>query len=675
PDPQKKRFIVIEASTGDTIQNIYRYSVTNERCRLAFGPVKKTGTYYFYYLPYEVYEASGFYNKEYPGPEKTLSAQWINQNKVGDMTKFKSFPVAKLTAFQSRTAFDSFWPMEVIALSSEKKALVAKHSSDYLIFPEDRSFPVRMKDELPLRWIEAGPSGKFIGEACRNEYYALQIAVYSSKKELNDVKIEFSDLSSGSSLIPASALTCFNTGGTDPYGKQFVKRVDVAAGIVQPFWIGIDIPETVTAGTYKGSITIKPDNSPAQTVAMEIKVTDRILTDRGDSEPWRHSRLRWLNSTLGIDDNPTKPYEPIQYLEENTYRLTNKILKIDQSGMPGSIKVDDTEVLSAPIVFLVESEKGVEQFTLPEDVTLLKNEPGAMSGSWTSNSRNIFMTGVGIIESDGLINYKVTLAAKNDVAIKDIRLEIPVSESVAGYMIGMDLPGSIVPTQHKAGWKGPHDSFWIGNTSAGIWCELRGGTYHGPLLGLYHPEPPAAWYNEDKGGFIINKDLKAVKAVVHSGKRVMKSGEKLEFEWSLIITPVKKINYKSQFTDRYYHKGKDPLPPDSDLSAGIKVINLHHANNYNPYINYPFIAVDSMKWFVNQMHNKGQKVKIYYTIRELTNHATEIWALRSLGDEILAYGRNGGFPWLREHLVNGYNPQWYHHFTDKNTDASVLSAP
>ncbi len=36
------------------------------------------------------------------------------------------------------------------------------------------------------------------------------------------------------------------------------------------------------------------------------------------------------------------------------------------------------------------------------------------------------------------------------------------------------------------------------------------------------------------------------------------------------------------------------------------------------------LQVDSMKWFVNRMHSKGEKVKIYYTIRELTNYTTEI---------------------------------------------------
>jgi len=75
------------------------------------------------------------------------------------------------------------------------------------------------------------------------------------------------------------------------------------------------------------------------------------------------------------------------------------------------------------------------------------------------------------------------------------------------------------------------------------------------------------------------------------------------------------------------------------------------------------------------LHKKGQKVKIYYTIRELTNYATEIWALRSLGNEILGDGNGGGYPWLREHFIDGYLPQWYQYFPDKSADASVVNAP
>ena len=163
--------------------------------------------------------------------------------------------------------------------------------------------------------------------------------------------------------------------------------------------------------------------------------------------------------------------------------------------------------------------------------------------------------------------------------------------------------------------------------------------------------------------------------MVYSGKRSLEKGEELTFEWSMLLTPVKDIDYKSQFTNRYYHNGGQPVPSDEDLESGVKIVNLHHANNYNPHINYPFVAVDSMKWYVDRMHEKGQKVKIYYTIRELTNYTTELWALRSLGDEILGDGRGGGYPWLREHLVSNYRPQWYQWFPDKSADASIVNAP
>jgi len=103
PDPHKKQLIIVEASTGDTIANILRYSVTSERCRLAFGPVKKAGTYFFYYLPYEVQENWGFYGKGYLKPEKSPSGKWVNINKVGDMSKLSSFTPASFNPGQLLT--------------------------------------------------------------------------------------------------------------------------------------------------------------------------------------------------------------------------------------------------------------------------------------------------------------------------------------------------------------------------------------------------------------------------------------------------------------------------------------------------------------------------------------------------------------------------------------------
>ena len=45
-----------------------------------------------------------------------------------------------------------------------------------------------------------------------------------------------------------------------------------------------------------------------------------------------------------------------------------------------------------------------------------------------------------------------------------------------------------------------------------------------------------------------------------------------------------------------------------------------------------------------QAHAAGLKLKMYYTIRELSDHADELWVLRSLGHEVLTKGKGGGAP-------------------------------
>lgn len=674
-NPKEKRFIIIHEESGDAIKNISRVRVDNERCQLVFGPTTKKGKYHFYYLPYMVQKEYGFYNKGYLEKESSPNKDWLNENGLSIEEKWKNLPKAKLVEFQARTEFDSFYPMEVIALKTEKDSFVLQSKDDFLVFPEDRKFPIRMLDEVPQKWIQTGPSNQFRGEAQKNEYYTFQLGVFAARKGLEDVKVTFSSLENGDSKISGSSLTCFNTGGIGPYGKPFVKQVDIALGNVQPLWIGVDIPKDLTSGIYSGNITISGKSIRPQIIAIHLQIKDEMLADRGDSEAWRHSRLRWLNSTLGIDDRPTKPYGAIKTLGDNSYGLTGKKMTISTNGFPGSFKVKETEVLNRPISFNVVTKKGIEKFAEPQNVQLLNDGVGVKSGSWESTSENLKIFGTGILEADGYLNYKIKLKALQSVEAKDINLEIPFKSEVAVYMMGMGLPGTTVPKEHNAKWKGPHDSFWIGNNKAGLWLELRGDAYHGPLLNLYRPEHPNSWSNNGKGGFTIESRSDEIKAIVYSGDRYLKKGEEIEFEWSMLLTPVKDINYKSQFTDRYYHNGGDPIPSEEDLKSGVKIVNLHHANNYNPHINYPFVAVDSMKWFVNKMHQKGQKVKIYYTIRELSNYATEIWALRSLDDEILGNGRGGGYPWLREHLVSGYRPQWYQWFPDKSADASLVNAP
>jgi hypothetical protein len=175
-------------------------------------------------------------------------------------------------------------------------------------------------------------------------------------------------------------------------------------------------------------ITVKPENADAQTIDVMLKIADKIIADRGDNEPWRHSRLRWLNSTLGIDDKPTRPYEAIQPLGERAYRITDKKISVGENRMPGMIEVRETEVLAHPLSFIVETPNGIEQFSPPESITVLKNEPGIISKSWESHSPDIELSGTGSLVKgkeaviSGCVNTLLMTICHNGTSISLIKV-------------------------------------------------------------------------------------------------------------------------------------------------------------------------------------------------------------------------------------------------------------
>ena len=225
-------------------------------------------------------------------------------------------------------------------------------------------------------------------------------------------------------------------------------------------------------------------------------------------------------------------------------------------------------------------------------------------------------------------------------------------------MMGMGRGAQDIPLYLKSHWKKGQDSFWVGSPLAGLHVELLGSIYSGPLINHYAPPFPKVWYNNNRGSFQIRKDEKAINALVTTGKQSYKAGEQVSFSFNMIITPSKPIDTKSHFSYRYFH---NPLIENAPFDKGVNVINIHHANPYNPYINYPFLTPNNSKKIVDAVHAKGAKVKFYYTVREVSAVLPELYALMSLGDEIIAPGNGGGFVWLREHLDKNYCVAWYAH--------------
>lgn len=686
---EKRHILVIDAATGREIANWVRLRVERESGELAFEPVSGAGEYHIYYLPYQVQPEGGYYSKGYLPCKDTAGAGWLEKNRLASAAtasgQWPSLPQARVLEIQARTDFDRFDPMEVIATGAETRSLLASHPAEtWFLFPEDRRFPIRMTRDLPLRWIEQGPARRFEGEACRNEFYAFQIGLFAALEPVGNVRVVFSDLqpeSAGGRAIPGSAFRCFNLGGIDWEGRPFSKTVSVEKGRVGALWCGVQIPRDAAAGPYRTAVSIQPENTPGKTLQLRLTISPQIREDSGDDEPWRHSRLRWLDSTLGMDDEIVAPYTPLE-VDGRSVKCLGRQIKLAPSGLPESIQCGASnkasrELLAAPVAMVVETAGGPLVW-LQSSARQVKQSPGQVAWESQAQAGETALNCRTEMEFDGHLRFIVDLKTGAGLPVRDIRLEIPFRKDAASYLMGIGRKGGLRPREWAWKWGGQvyYDSFWIGDAQAGLQCEMRGASYSGPLVNLYWSlgqlAPPPSWHNGGQGGCTVT-ELKEdhVVARIFSGGRTLKAGETIRFEFAFLVTPVKPLDTASHFRSRYYHAYE---PVEKIAATGANVINIHHANWINPFINYPFIAVRAMQDYVRSAHALNMKVKIYYTVRELTTRVAELWALRSLGNEVLAPGGGGGYPPLQEHLAENYTQAWYQPLPTGDTDIAVVTS-
>ena len=380
-----------------------------------------------------------------------------------------------------------------------------------------------------------------------------------------------------------------------------------------------------------------------------------MLADKGDSETWRHSRLRWLNSTIALDNEPVAPYKEIN-LEGNVIEATGRKVTVGPDGMVSDISINGKEILDLPQMITVSTGKGDVTFAA-DNLQIKKEAAGLVTWTASSEQQGIRFDLAGNMEFDGHIHFDIKVSSDNEQEVKDVKLVTTYSGYSSEYFMGVGYGGGFRPEVHTYRWDGPYDSYWIGGVMAGLHTEFRGGTYHGPLIADYKPAPTPVWSNGGLGSVTVSGAKgKPATVTASTGKRTIGS-EPVNFEFNLLITPLKDINPSKHFSERYFHS----TTADFDKAAedGANIANIHHARNLNPYINYPYIVRDSLIAFINHEHANGRKVKLYYTIRELTTHCEEVYAFHSLDHEIFLDGVGYGLPWECEHLVDDYKPAWY----------------
>ncbi len=667
-NPENKDLIVIDAKTGKRITNVCRFQINREKGEVVFQPQTVPGDYYIYYLK-NISSGSKYYpTVTYPGFEETASAEWKKANRLTGK-KAPELPQATVKQFQAINEFHSFYPMEVIATAKEKDNLLKSQPEDpYILFTEDRRYPIRMTTDLPYKWIEDNRHDSFEGTADKGEYYTFQIGLWAARKDVNHLKLTYSALvnSQTGESIPASAFTCFNTGGVDVTESVFEKDCSVPKGKVQALWVGTMVPEQLTAGQYTGTVTVQAAGMKPKQVKVTLNVTDNLIANHGDNEPWRHSRLRWLNSQIGFDDEVIAPYIPLN-VQDKTISLLGRKVTLQPNGFPAQITsyfketlteigTEGLDILSRPM----ELTTGENWENL--DFTYTKRKAGALGWHATNQNNQFIMNLDAQIESDGNMEYKVVLIARKDGEINDIALRTELAPNIAQYMMGLGEKGGCCPQnlEWKWGVEKNQDALWTGSVNGGLQLRFYDDKYERPLnTNFYHEKPlhmPVSWCNNGNGGIKLSAAGKNTLINAYSGKRTVKKGDRLCFYFNVLITPFRTINPDKQWQDRYYH-GYDFI--DKTHEFGATVVNIHHANAINPFINYPFLRTREMKAYIDGAHAKNMKVKIYNTVRELSNSCTEIFALRSLNGEIFSKGKGGGYSWLQEHYDQDYIAAWF----------------
>ncbi len=652
------------------------------------------GLYEIYYMPFEMrgewWEANVIYmDSALISP----SREWLSgldRSAVSDCTVLR---------YESRTEHDSFFPMD-FPMTKEERNKFFDSCKPFVTVTESRLHPVRMKHDPPFIWNNRTNNRLTLNDTvAKNEHYTFQLAVCALKK-LKNIHVRFFD---GSGVeLETDKCFCINTYGVDADGNEISIARDVDENEILPLWCCVDVVK-FTGKELRLFAEVSAENVEfSETAEIELSVTDEILPNNGDDDLWRHSRLFWLNSKIGISDNVISPYEPVRADENSSsISLLGKEIIVGKLGLPEQIASyfdsgvrirkdrPPVKLLKRPVLFSAK-RNGENVAFVPCSKTFEKH--GSMNCDVvTSAAGELLIDSKVSYEADGFIDTKITVRAEVE-GDYEFQLSFSLDASVAKYMMGMCREGGTVPESWEYGWNESFDGniVWLGSTRGGLQIKLMpederwGGV--NPL--------PASW--SSGGGKMRverSEDSGEVRFYAYSGIKKLRYKDKLVFHFHMIVTPLHEVDYVSHFSKHYYHSNSwhsdEPIVSlERAIGYGADTVILHQGGPLNENINYPFHLSAALRKEVEHAHSLGLKYKLYYTVRELSNFADEIWAFRSLGDEILYTGdnfkiadyfvrddkskeRTTGGPWLIEHFGDGYCPAWHQPLVNGEYDCAV----
>jgi len=91
------------------------------------------------------------------------------------------------------------------------------------------------------------------------------------------------------------------------------------------------LPRNAFPGDHEGGVAIGSSNAKDRPIRVTLRITPDTIVNRGDDDPSRLTRLRWLNSQLAADDEVVAPYTPLR-LAGNTVSLLGRSFTFGADG-------------------------------------------------------------------------------------------------------------------------------------------------------------------------------------------------------------------------------------------------------------------------------------------------------------------------------------------------------
>ncbi len=630
--------------------------------------------------------------------------------------------------------------METAVRPEVLEAFKKQHPAKFWLFGEDRQLAVR-RNIIPAHWFEVAAKQfqQFSGVARPGEFYVFQVVMVPGEETKPlDCRVVFDSLKGADATVLSGENYGNARKGERRQYYSYFEQGQILNDPVKPIWVGLQIPENATSGTYTGQILFRysifpssidailnngrgGDTSIHEHLNFSIKVEGEPLKESGTAEAWRLARLKWLDSGIGNSNTQvTRPFTPIKVNEKTrSMDILGRRITLNSNGIPAQftsyfsgsntrIQSKGTEAFSKPPTFeCVLGGKKVIWKT--KEFEFLSQSPTEVRWHAVSGGSNVELDVMGTLEFDGNLRLEMKLlsTSTNDaywikgMPVDDVRFVVSWNKDVAKYAMGLGLQGGLCPEKHDWKWdvSKHQDAIWMGDVNHGAMLRFKDGhNYSRPLINAYYDfrplSMPASWGG---GGIRIEKEKNAVTLTASSGpKKVTDLGKGeggLCFDIDWYFTPFKPLDVKQHFTDRYYHaKQGAPLEDTAKLKAGgANIVEIHHNRLCNPYINYPHNddSFGRLQDFVKKAHADDMRVNLYYTTRELTQNLPEFFALKSMAGEIIlprkdgvawpVTNRNGPHAWLKQHAGDDIVPAWRENLKfpeyQQKLDLAVITTP